>query len=173
MKSHGKEFIGSLIVKSAGSVPSSGAEGELFYNTGDGSLYVADGSTFSAVGGEASSLIRRYDPHGDGIIHVVCTAQTIINYQLHGATPTARVTAYDLILSVYGGVGTITYYISKDAGMSWSSNTDPKQAYVEWSDGTISFLSVLVKVVNSDTPAKESKVDTFVIIQDNYGLTGA
>lgn len=172
MKSHGKEFIGSIQVKSVGSVPSSGAEGEIVYNTGDNSLYVADGATFEAVGGSGGSPIKTDDPFGDDVLQILCTGVNAC-MQTHGASVQARVSAYDVITSIHGGVGTLTYAVSRNDS-SWTSNTDPKLAYVTFTgEGDLATQIIYVRVTDSKTPTPQvTKVQTYTVVQDNYGLTG-
>jgi len=172
MKSHGKEFIGSIQVKSVSSTPVSGAIGEIVYNTVDSGLYVANGSTFSTVGG-SSSLIKTLDPFGDDVLHVFAVPGPYISVQTHGVTPKARVTAYDLIMSIHGGVGTLYYSLGRDDFSYTQPNTDPKAAYIELTCSDLGMISIYIKVTDSSTPSsQESKAQTYVMVQDNHGLCG-
>ena len=111
---------------------------------------------------------RAYDPFGDGVLQVVC--QNVVKpVVLHEGNPYVRITAHELIRSVHGGVGTITYGIRYGGYGSYVTSTDPRLAYIDVEDvcdnlGTMSFD------VQVSDGATTSVTDTQILMQDNAGI---
>ncbi|HRR49273.1 MAG TPA: hypothetical protein P5293_04900 [Bacteroidales bacterium] len=106
-----------------------------------------------------------FDPTGDEVLEIVTINN--INIDLANRTPAStRLTAFDLIVSVHGGIGEITYHMSKN-GMSWSSSTNPQLAYLDYTSADIGSTAAYVKV--TDESAQEDYVIVSITLQDNYG----
>jgi len=177
MKVDSMDFYGSIKVERLDSLPvwDPSYVGRLIYNTSDNTLYVGKATSFEAVGGGSpTGDIPQYDLGPFDQFHVVCVGANVClrsNYPgLEPGVGLVYVCARDLIHSIHGGVGTITFEISKDGGSSWSSNTDPTLAYVAFGCPHAGVNVVTIRITDSDTPPSVDRVETWVVVQDNSGI---
>lgn len=90
------------------------------------------------------------------------------NYETRTGTPMIRITAYDLISSIRGGVPPYLYAIKRVGSVYAGNYSDPTDAYTSISCSEISsgYFQVVIKVTDSTSYQSESKVTVYALDLD-------
>jgi hypothetical protein len=83
----------------------------------------------------------------------------------------AYVCPKDFIRTIHGGVGALTYYISKD-GFTYQSSAESSGCWESFGCGHIGVNVIYLKITDEDSPMQTSIVTTYVIVQDTGGYCG-
>ena len=176
MKQDFVEQIGPFIVQKVSTLPSWQAsdEGRMLYTLDTKKYYAGTDSAWQELGvGGSSGDIPQYNLGTFDQFHVVGIGVYIsLREDYPGGEPgvgIAYVCARDVIQSIHGGVGTITYEISRD-GVSWTSNTDPTLAYINFGCAHLGAQMIYVRLTDSDTPPSTTRIEVFAVVQDPTGI---
>jgi hypothetical protein len=113
-----------------------------------------------------SGIRQGFDLFGDSVLHVLC-GLIYVNLAMHGSIPAARVSAGDLIISIQGGSGALSYSVSKDNGATWITNANPELASVLFGCADLGVQPVLVRITDGVTT---STVEAAAVVSDQYGI---
>lgn len=140
-------------------------------------LYGSSSGWTEPGGGGSSSGIRFFNIGPWTTLNIVGISVLSINLRENwpGGEPgvgVAYVTPADCLISVHGGVGTLTYHISKDYldPYSWQSNTDPTKCFVGFGCAQIGPNDVFIKV--TDTSGQSDMLSVIVLVQDYDNICG-
>lgn len=90
------------------------------------------------------------DPFNDKVLSLVSFYGVNVMIRLHAGLLKARLSAYDLIKDTQGGVGEISYGISKDGSTPSAYSTNPKNVFVDFGCQDIGMNIVTVWVKDSN-----------------------
>lgn len=150
--------------------------GKLIYETSTNKILYGGSSGWTEPGGGGGStdIIRRFNIGPWTTLNIVGISTITVNVRpnwpgLEPGVGLAYVTPADCLISVHGGVGTLTYYISKTGGeFDWQSNTDPTKCQVGFGCPQIGINSVFVKV--TDSSGQQDSVELAVVVQDRDSI---
>lgn len=177
MKTDSLNITGSINIERLSSLPSWDPSfvGRLIYNTADNTIYVGKATSFEAVGGGSpTGDIPQYNLGPFDQFHII-TEGVIVSLKadypgLEPGVGLVYVCPRDFIKAIHGGVGTITFEISKDGGSSWQSSTSPNGCWVDFGCPHLGMQVVNIRATDSDTPPSVTRTEVWVTIQDPLGI---
>jgi len=141
-------------------------------------LYRWDVATMAFV--EVAPNITNLELYTDKVLELSVFNGLAFNLADHGGpSATCKVSVYDLVRRISGGVGTVTYGIRRSgdgagfpaAALPYQNfNTDPKKAYIQLNCDDLG--TGIVEVWIKDTVNTGVYVETYVLPQDNNGVCG-